>query len=98
MIKQIILIAFKKNTPKNRIDCAMRFFEHIASTIDGIIGFECGESVCSGTEYSRCVILSLRSEFAKDMYLNHEKRHQLQERLFQIISDMTVVDVYRLAT
>ncbi|EAO5056778.1 Dabb family protein [Salmonella enterica] len=95
MVKHIVLISFKDNVSNDSIERVMRVFNNVTDSIDGVVGFEQGRSISNGDKrcnYSHCVILTLRSNLARDVYLTHIELHNLKARLLPLVSVIEVID------
>ncbi|WP_024193293.1 Dabb family protein [Escherichia coli] len=96
MVKHIVLLSFKDSISTQTIDSVIRFFQHISSSVSGVLNFEYGLNVCNESckaKYSHCIVIDFRSELAKERYLVHKEHIQLKERLLKIASDIDVVDI-----
>ncbi|HFF9353413.1 TPA: Dabb family protein [Escherichia coli] len=96
MVKHIVLLSFKDSISTQTIDSVIRLFQHISSSVSGVLNFEYGLNVCNESckaKYSHCIVIDFRSELAKERYLVHKEHIQLKERLLKIASDIDVVDI-----
>jgi hypothetical protein len=95
MIKHVVLLSLKKELSKKNIEDLMRYFEHVANNVEGMVRFEWGgiRDELKGEGYTHCVIISFRSLIAKEMYLICREYLSLGERLCQSASRISVFDI-----
>ena len=95
MIRHVLLIRFKPDTPPQSIERIRTVFKSMPSRVDGVVDVEWGENDSPENKnkgFTHCVLMTFADENARNNYLPHPQHSALKEIFDPVLEDIIVLD------
>lgn len=95
MIRHILLISFKNDTPADQVAAVRSAFLAIPAKIEGVQAVEWGENDSpegKNREFTHCVMMTFTDEAGRQRYLPHPEHEALKAIFSPVLKDIIVLD------